>query len=227
MSPALPPDHSPEALPPAARRALVAATFALHLAAGWALLQIEPVRRAAREVLPIVVDWIVPPAPVPVPPPPPRPQPVVLPKPAVVAAPPMPQAPAPVFVAPPPPEAPAPEPAPEVFVAAAPTSPPPAPAAPPEPRVIAITAVEDLTPPVLTYPPAARRAQEEGRVEVRVLVDARGAPAQWRGIRPPRPARLDDAAPAPPPAPPLQPYTEDGVPQPFWVVMPLVFELES
>lgn len=224
------PSHSPDALPPAARRALLLGAAAAHVGLVWALLQLEPVRSAIGAVAPIMVDWIAPPKPAPAPPPPPpppppkvrakpRPEPVIVSEPAPVPV-------VPVFVAPPAPPTPPPPPpvepsppAPEPMAVAAP---PP----PPAPRTIEITAVEYLTPPVLNYPLASRRAQEQGQVHVRVLVDARGAPQQMSVIRSSDFARLDESALATVRATRFKPYTENGTPLPFWVVMPLVFELQ-
>jgi protein TonB len=218
--PALQPD---DALTRGQRRALVAGMLGAHLAAGWALLQFEPVRQAMGELAPVFVDWVVPPIAIPpAPPPPPKPLPrPVQPPPLVTAAP----SPAPAaFVAPPPP----PEP-PTVAVEASPPAPaaPPAPATPPPPKTIAITAVDYLTPPQLSYPLASRRLREEGAVQVRVLVDARGAPQQMQLVRSSGSARLDEAALATVRATRFKPYTENGVALPFWVVMPLIFELEN
>ncbi|MBE7417274.1 MAG: TonB family protein [Ideonella sp.] len=224
-APALP-SHSPDALPAVARRGLALGAVALHAAGAWALLQLEPVRQTLGEVAPIVVDWIAPPEPpAPAAPPPPKPQPIrkLQPKPVIVSEPaPTPEPPA--FVAPPapPPEPVAAAPEPVAMVAAA-----PAPPSPPAPPTIAITAVEYLTPPVLTYPAAARRAREQGQVHVRVLVDARGTPQQTTLIRSSGHARLDEAALATVRRTRFKPYTENGLPLPFWVVMPLVFELEN
>ncbi len=105
-------------------------------------------------------------------------------------------------------------------------APPPAPSAPPAPRTISITAVEYLSPPVLSYPSGSRRLQEQGQVNVRVLVDARGQPQQMSVIRSSGYARLDEAALATVRLTRFKPYTENGTPLPFWVVMPLLFELE-
>lgn len=226
--PPLPAGH-PEPMSPNARRALGAGMLAAHVAVGWALLQLQPVREAVAEVLPLTVNFIAPPAPVPAPPPPPQqrvlPKPAPAPKPVITSAPtPAPQP--PVFVAPPPPpEPPAPvaaPPAPPV-----PPAPPAPPAAPPQPKTIAISAVEYLTPPVLNYPAAARRAGESGRVNVRVLVDARGMPQQMQVTRSSGFARLDEAALATVRATRFKPYMENGQPHAFWVLMPLIFELEE
>lgn len=223
------PSHSPDALPPAARRALLLGAAAAHVGLVWALLQLEPVRSAIGAVAPIMVDWIAPPAPAPLPPPPPPPPKARVkpqPKPVIVSEP-APTPVTPVFVAPPapppqpPPEPVPPAPAPEPVAVVAAAPPPP-----PAPRTIAITAVEYLTPPVLDYPLASRRAQEQGQVHVRVLVDARGAPQQMSVIRSSDFARLDESALATVRATRFKPYTENGTPLSFWVVMPLVFELQ-
>lgn len=210
------PSHSPDALPPAARRALLLGAAAAHVGLVWALLQLEPVRSAIGAVAPIMVDWIAPPkARVK-----PQPKPVIVSEPAPTPV-------TPVFVAPPapppqpPPEPVPPAPAPEPVAVVAAAPPPP-----PAPRTIAITAVEYLTPPVLNYPLASRRAQEQGQVHVRVLVDARGVPQQMSVIRSSGFARLDESALATVRATRFKPYTENGTPLPFWVVMPLVFELQ-
>lgn len=134
----------------------------------------------------------------------------------------MPAPPAPVAL-PPPPPLPPPLPPAAPAVAAAPPPPPP----PPAPRDVAITAVQYLTPPVLDYPLASRRMQEHGRVQVRVLVDVQGRPREFQIVRSSGFARLDAAALATVRATRFKPYTEDGKPRPFWVLMPLVFELES
>jgi periplasmic protein TonB len=99
-------------------------------------------------------------------------------------------------------------------------------AAPPE-RQISISEVAYLAPPVLDYPLAARRRREEGVVHVRLRVDAGGRPDQATVVRSSGHDALDRAALATVRATRFRPYTEDGVPRPFWVVMPLIFELES
>lgn len=221
---AIPSLQADEVLSAGQRRALVVGMLGAHVAAGWALLQLEPVRQAVGEIAPVFVDWVAPPTEIPpAPPPPPKPLPrrVIEPPPLVTAAP----SPAPAtFVAPPPP----PEP-PPVVVEAVPPAPaaPPAPVAPPPPKTISITAVEYLTPPQLNYPKASQRLRESGSVHVRVLVDARGMPQQMVVIRSAGFARLDDAALATVRATRFKPYTENGVALPFWVVMPLIFELDN
>lgn len=113
-----------------------------------------------------------------------------------------------------------------VGVVTAASSPEPARPALPE-RQVSISQVAYLAPPVLDYPLAARRRREEGVVHVRVRVDAGGRPDQAAVIRSSGHDALDRAALATVRATRFKPYTEDGLPRPFWVVMPLVFELES
>lgn len=240
--------YSPVPLSRTARIGVALAMVAMHAAVIYALLQQLPVRAAAGATMPIVVDFVVPPAPeppqaLPVPPPP---VPAAAPPPPVrrpVVAKKTPRRVEPAFVAPPPPEPPAEVveaalPPPEVVPAAPPAdpvprqavaaAPAPAPApAPPAPKDLSIRAVEYLTLPVLRYPHASRRLLEEGRVEVRVLVDAGGAPRETVVVRSSGHARLDEAALATVRATRFKPYTENGVAMPFWVVMPLIFELES
>jgi protein TonB len=62
---------------------------------------------------------------------------------------------------------------------------------------------------------------------VRVLVGADGLPQQTQVLQSSGHDRLDEAALRTVRATRFKPYTENGVPQPFWVVMPLVFELEN
>jgi periplasmic protein TonB len=110
---------------------------------------------------------------------------------------------------------------------AAPPSAPTAPAAPPVERQIAVTQVEYLTPPVLTYPLASRRLREQGQAQVRVRVDEHGRPDRVLLLRSSGSERLDEAALTTVRATRFKPYTEDGAARPFWVVMPLIFELDT
>lgn len=220
------PASSPEPLPPVARGAVVLGVVATQVLAGWALLRMVPARAALGEVTTLSVEMIAPPAPaaVPAPPPPPPapPKPVQRPRPVLSVN--KPAAAPQEFVAQPAPA----EPTPVVALAPAPPAPASAlPAPPPAPRTLAITAVEYLAPPQLDYPLASRRLREQGRVRVRVLVGPGGAPLQMQLVQASGHARLDEAALATVRATRFKPYTENGVAQPFWVVMPLVFELEN
>lgn len=94
-------------------------------------------------------------------------------------------------------------------------------------RQIAISQVEYLSPPLLNYPLSARRLREQGQVQVRVRVDEQGRPERFVVLRSSGSERLDEAALATVRATRFKPYREDGVARPFWVVMPLVFELDT
>ncbi|MCM5679292.1 energy transducer TonB [Schlegelella sp. S2-27] len=219
-------------LPPAARAAAAGVIVAAHLAAGWALLQLEPVRQALGAAVPLFVDIIpaapVPPPPAPVPPPP-APAPKVQPKkppPAVVAAPPSP-APAP-FVVPPPPPLPEP-PAPPVEAAPPAPVPAPVPVPPPPavPKTVSASAVQYLTQPVLNYPLQSKRLRESGQVTLNVLIEADGRPSQINvhassGFR-----RLDDAAVSAMRTARFKPYKENGQAMAVWVQTPIRFDLEN
>lgn len=212
------------------QRAVLVPIVVCHLGLLWALVQsLAPV--GPMPSTPAYVQWLADAGPrAPVPPPPSLPAPER-------TAPPAPWVPVPdVVLAPPPADPtgaatstpPAPPAEAAVAVAVAPTAASAVSSrpAPPE-RQVSISEVAYLAPPVLDYPLAARRRREEGVVHVRVRVDAGGRPDQAAVIRSSGHAALDQAALAAVRATRFKPYTEDGVPRPFWVVMPLVFELES
>ena len=152
------------------------------------------------------------------------PPPVIL---AEVAVPPHPLE--PVITLPPTPPTPAPAAVlPKVSPAPLEAPPPaPAPAAPAPDRQVSINQVEYLAPPVLAYPLAARRLREQGQVLVRVRVDAQGRPEQALLQQSSGSPRLDEAALAAVAATRFKPYREGGVARAFWVVMPLVFALDT
>ncbi|MBX3604491.1 MAG: energy transducer TonB [Piscinibacter sp.] len=219
-------------LPPAQKRAVVAAILVLHGAAAWGLLQLSPVREALAEAAPMFVDLLAPPAPEkppeppPPPPPPPRPIPKRPPPPApVIAAPPAP-APAPFVVEPPPPE-PAPPAPPEVPVIVAAPAPPAPPAPPPPPKEIPASAIQYLEPPAPVYPRLSRRLNESGLVVVRVYVDTDGMPRTVQVLQSSGFARLDDAAVEGVRRARFRPYTENGRPTAGWARIPIPFELEK
>ncbi|HKY90500.1 MAG TPA: energy transducer TonB [Nevskiaceae bacterium] len=158
-------------LPPHRRRdteprnpAAMIVVVALHLAALWALMQVESVRSAVTEAVPIMVGLITPPVPEkvePPPPPPPKVEPKPKPKMIVTEGPPVPEA---ITV----PEEP--EPVEEVAMPPAPAeiAPPPAPVIPPS------FAAAYLSNPPPEYPSTSKRLQEQGRVLLRVLVSREG-----------------------------------------------------
>jgi protein TonB len=151
---------------------------AMHVAAGWALLQYAPVRQQLMEIAPIMVSLVAPPRPATLPQPAtPKPKPEVkkqavkkdepTPPPQLAVAETAP-APATVWTSP---AQPKPEPAPAAVAAAA----PPAPTAPVIPPSYQADYLNNPAPP---YPALSRRLGEEGRVVLRVFVDESGAPAQ-------------------------------------------------
>lgn len=216
-------------LPPALRRSAVAAILALHGVAAWGLLQVDAVREAVGEAVPLFVDLIAPPAPEPpTPPEPPAPPPRPLPK--------TPPPPAPLIAA-----APSPAPAPPAFVVPEPLreiAPPepvivaaePAPTAPPPPapaRELPASAIQYLEPPAPAYPRASRRLGESGLVIVRVFVDADGLPRQLQVVQSSGFVRLDEAALDGVRRARFKPPTENGRPTAGWARIPIPFELEK
>lgn len=115
--------------------------------------------------------------------------------------------------------------APQAAAPAAPASAPVVASAPP--RTVSVTQVRYLRAPEPAYPLASRRAHEEGRVEVRLLVDVAGVPQQLAVQRSSGYERLDEAALAAVRAARFVPYAEDGICRAFWVVVPLIFELDA
>lgn len=217
-------------LPPALRRTAVAAILALHGIAAWGLLQVDAVREAMGDAVPLFVDLIAPPAPEqprppePPAPPPPRPLPKTPPPPAaLIAAAPTPAPAPPVFVAPEPPRDLAP---PEPVVAAAETA-PPAPPPPPPARELPASAIQYLEPPAPVYPRASRRLGESGLVVVRVFVDADGIPRQLQIAQSSGFVRLDEAALEGVRRARFKPPTENGRPTAGWARIPIPFELEK
>jgi periplasmic protein TonB len=93
-------------------------------------------------------------------------------------------------------------------------------------RVLDVSKVSYLQAPQPLYPLPSRRAREEGRVDVQTLVDIHGAPQQVHVTRSSGFDRLDAAALAAVRAARFRPHTENGVPRAFWVVVPVVFELD-
>ncbi len=181
----------------------------------WALLQVEAVRSAVNEVAPIFVTFVTP-APEIKPPEPlpitkPEPKPIVKPKleskpikkaklKPKVAPPPKQPDPAPIVAA----DAPAPAlieiPQPEPAPAAELPAPPPlaelqtAPLPPPPPLEPPRFDMAYLNNPAPDYPALSRRLGEEGRVLLRVLVDAKGLAQQVEIKASSGSRRLDQAA---------------------------------
>jgi protein TonB len=162
---------------------------ALHVLAALFLLSYEPARKALLSAAPIMVEIITPPRPeLPKPKPPiepPRPKPVTKAavqkpvEPPILAAPVQAPSPSPVVVAPPPP-------APPVEV--------PAPPAPAPIVTQPIYNADYLDNPAPIYPSVSRRAGEQGRVVLRVLVSPRGTADEVQVFTSSGFSRLDEAA---------------------------------
>ncbi len=215
-----------DALSDGQRRALVAAIFAAHIVALWALLQVPQVREAVVDAVPIFASLIAPPRPLEPPPPSRVPErPVVAPR--VIAAAPSP-APAPVVVAAPPEivEPPAPP-----MAIVNPPAPAPTPATvplpPPQPKVIPASQVQYLEPIEVVYPRLSIRQREEGIVMVRLLIDEGGLPRDVQVSRSSGSARLDEAAMTAVRKARFKPPTENGRPVTGITHIPVDFQLEK
>jgi protein TonB len=191
-------------------------TLGLHVLAAVLLLSYEPARKALLTAAPIMVELIAPPkseAAKPAPPTElPKPKPVVkrvertveLPVRATPA-----EAPSPVVAPPPPPPAPAP-------VAA------PAPALVTQP----IFNADYLDNPAPAYPSVSRRAGEQGRVVLRVLVSAAGRADEVQVRTSSGFARLDDAARETVQRWKFVSAKRGAEPIAAWVLIPISFRLE-
>ena len=198
------------------RRLGLVTVVLLHVAVIAALLHIGEVRQAITDAGPLFVSFITPEPPVETPPPPvvvPKKQPsplIVSQRVSTVPA---------EFVAPVAP----PEPVAEATPIDTPPSPPAPAAAAPAPKLV--THVEYVRRPAPEYPTMSRRFGEQGRVVVRVLINSRGQ-AERVELQEPSPyRRLNDAALKAAQEALYRPYTENGVAQSVWALVPLSFEL--
>ena len=203
----------------------VGATILLHAAVIAVLLQFQPVRSALTQAVPTMVSLVTSPPVVEKPKEPPRPLPV---KPRVQRVEPRPEPPplvTAVTEAPPPPSAPAPQsiapPAPPAPVAAAPTAPPPGPVVPPN-----FNAAYLNNPPP-AYPTLSRRVGQQGKVVLRVLVNAAGNPDKVEIRTSSGFDRLDDAALDAVRRWRFVPARQGEAPVAAWVLVPIIFTLEG
>ena len=206
----------------ASQRIGVAVAVALHAVAGAALVAYEPARSALLAAAPIMVSLITPPRPEVRPEPtPPKPKPVVKPRPKppeplpLVTAPIEAPSPSPVIVPPPPP--PPPEPPAPVVVA------------PPPPVVVTapIFAADYLDNPAPPYPALARRAGEQGRVMLRVLVNPGGNADEVEIRTSSGHRRLDESARDTVRRWRFVPAKRGDEPGPAGVLIPISFRLEG
>jgi protein TonB len=245
-----------EPLTPTMKRALLALVIFFHVGGGWALTQVEPVKLVVGDIAPMEVRMVAAEQPAPEVPelpaeePPPLPEFKPPPELATVVEPPPPDLPPPVFpIEAPPPKPPEPKkveeppkpkpPPPKPVQKAAPRPPteaqpqqqqaaaaPAGPPAPSGPKTVSASQLGYLVPPNPIYPQRSRRAGEEGKVMVRVLVDVTGRPAQVSLQASSGHRELDDSAVSAVRAAQFRPYAEGGAPQPVWVLVPINFVLQ-
>ena len=205
--------------PRAAQRTGAIVAVALHAVVGAAILTYEPARSALLAVAPIMVSLVSPPRPQAKPPvEPPKPKPVIRPQPKppeplpIITAPIEAPSPSPVLVAPPPP----------------PPPPEPAPLAAPAPVITApIFAADYLDNPAPYYPQLARRAGEQGRVVLRVLVNPAGKADEVEIRTSSGHPRLDESARDTVRRWRFVPAKRGDTPVPAWVLIPISFSLEG
>jgi periplasmic protein TonB len=237
----------PAYIEPLSRRArlgVLAAVIFFHVGVGWALSSVQPSKLEVGEMNALEVRMVAaeqPPAPdvtLDAPPPEDTPPPEV-PQLESMVQPPLPDLPPPAFPveAPPPPpkpQPPPPKPQPpkpqpprpqQAAPAPAQRAPPGPPAAPAGPKTVSMSQVAYVNPPNAIYPTRSRRAGEQGRVMLRVLVDAAGRPSQVSLAQSSGHPALDESALSAVRAASFRPYSEGGVPQPVWVNVPIDFVL--
>ena len=93
------------------------------------------------------------------------------------------------------------------------------------PRTVSAAQLGYILPPNPVYPARARRAGEEGKVMVRVLVDVAGRPSQVSLQASSGHPALDQSALSAVRAAQFRPYSEGGVTQAVWVLVPINFVL--
>ena len=171
-------------------------------------------------------------------PPPPKPQVVerkreplpLIPQPKVEEKPVVPEQPAPVMAAAP--NVPAAVEAPTFVVPPQPEARPPTPPAPrvqppapPAPRTVA--KVEFIRAPDPAYPMMSRRLGEQGKVMIRALVDEQGHAVDVAIQQSSGKPRLDEAAKKAVMGALFRPYREEGRPEQVYVIVPVIFKMET
>lgn len=235
------PGPSREPLSPWARRGLLAFVIFFHVGGGWALTQVEPVKLIVGDIAPMEVRMVPAAEPAPeiplaeVPPPPEIPMPEL----ATAIEPPPPDLPPPEFPVeakppepPKPPEKPKPPPPKPVQRPPQPRAPvdatpqQAAPTAPAAPRTVQASQLGYLVAPNPVYPARSRRAGEQGTATVRVLVDVTGRPSQVSLQSSSGHSALDEAAISAVRSAQFRPYSEGGLAQAVWVLVPIRFVLQ-
>jgi len=105
------------------------------------------------------------------------------------------------------------------------TAPPPAPS--PTTAVKLVASVEYLREPAPRYPPQSRKLREQGLVVLRVLIDERGTACDVIVENSSGHQRLDQAAREAIARAAFRPYIEDGVPRRAMVLIPIEFSLNA
>jgi len=207
--------------PRAAQRTGAIVAVALHAVLIAGVLSYQPARSALLAVAPIMVSLVSPPRPeAKAPVEPPRPKPVIRPRPKppeplpLVTAPVEAPSPSPVVVPPPPPPPP-------------PAAPAPVVVAPPVVVTAPIFAADYLDNPAPYYPVLARRAGEQGRVVLRVLVGPAGRADEVEIRTSSGHPRLDESARDTVRRWRFVPAKRGDEPVPAWVLIPVSFRLEG
>lgn len=117
-------------------------------------------------------------------------------------------------------------PSPQAITAAPTVSAPPAPAMPAAPKTIS-SGVEYIQPPQPEYPPLSRRMGEEGRVVLRVLVNAKGHPERVEVQKSSGLPRLDEAGRQAVLRALFRPHIDDGQAVAVYVIVPIKFQLNN
>ena len=102
---------------------------------------------------------------------------------------------------------------------------PPAPPMPAQPKQV--SEVEYVRAPQPSYPVLSRRAGEQGKVILRVLINPQGVPEEAQIRTSSGFPKLDEAARRAALGAAFRPYREGGQPIPVWTLIPINFSLEG
>lgn len=236
--------NRPEPLSPAIRGGLLALVIVFHVGCGWALTLIDPSPIVVGDAPPMEVRMVsaeAPPQPQPqidIPLPQDTPPPELEPELESMIQPPPPDLPPPAFPIhkPPPPPKPKPQvakphppkphPPREALPESSPQQAAPGPAQPAAPKTVGASQVSFLVRPNPVYPAHSRRNNEQGVATIRVLIDVTGRPSRVSLESSSGHPALDQSALSAVRAAQFRPYSEGGVPQPVWVLVPIKFVLQ-
>lgn len=236
----------PEPLSPAIRGGLLALVIFFHVGCGWALTLIDPPPIVVGDAPPMEVRMVsaeAPPQPEPqidIPLPEDTPPPDLEPELESMVQPPPPDLPPPAFPIHKPPPPPKPKPKPhvakpqppkphqpkEAVPAPATQHAAPGPAQSAAPKTVGASQVSFLVRPNPIYPTRSRRNNEQGVATIRVLIDVTGRPSRVSLESSSGHPALDQSALSAVRAAQFRPYSEGGVAQPVWVLVPIKFVLQ-